>query len=155
MEKRKLKDVGKFILSVLVCQLAGFIGSLFTTPHIPTWYANLTKPSFTPPNAVFAPVWTTLYFLMGLSLFLVWKKGTKGLTLFFIQLVLNVVWSILFFGLKSPLLGFIDIIVLWLLILLTIINFFKISKFAGILLLPYILWVSYASVLNFSIWRLN
>jgi len=159
--KINLNEILKLFLSIIICQLAGIIGSLFTTPAIPTWYATLVKPTFNPPNWVFAPVWTTLFLLMGISAFLVWRKGIENprvnlaLRLFIIQLILNSLWSVLFFGLKSPLLGFIEIMLLWTFILLTILYFFKVSNIAGILLLPYILWVSFAAVLNFSIWRLN
>ena len=159
--KINLSEILKLFVSLIICQLAGVIGSLFTTPAIPTWYATLVKPTFNPPNWVFAPVWTTLFLLMGISAFLVWRKGTGNpqvnlaLRFFIIQLVLNSIWSVLFFGLKSPILGFVEIILLWTFILLTILYFFKISRMAGILLLPYILWVSFAAVLNFSIWRLN
>ena len=156
-----LKGILKLIASIIICQLAGFIGSLFTTPAIPTWYKTLTKPAFTPPNSIFSPVWITLFLLMGISLFLVWQKSLKdqkvkiALLFFAVQLVLNTFWSILFFGLKSPLWAFIEIIILWFAILLTIIKFFKVSKPAGILLLPYILWVSFAAFLNFFLWNLN
>ena len=161
MIKIKFAEILKLVISIIICESAGFIGSLFTTPAIPSWYATLVKPSFTPPNGVFAPVWTTLFLLMGISAFLVWRKGIENprvnlaLRLFIIQLILNSLWSVLFFGLRSPLLGFIEIMLLWTFILLTILYFFKVSKVAGILLLPYILWVSFAAVLNFSIWRLN
>lgn len=151
----------KFIISIIICQLAGVFGSIFTRPAIPIWYANLNKPSFTPPNWVFSPVWITLFALMGISAFLVWNKGInyqgvkKALTVFIVQLILNAFWSVVFFGLKSPLFGFLVIIILWIAILLTILNFFKVTKTAGLLLMPYILWVSFAAALNFSIWRLN
>ena len=154
-------DILKLVASVILCQLAGFLGSLFTTPAIPTWYATLVKPTFNPPNWVFAPVWTGLYLLMGISAFLVWRKGldnhlaNSGLRIFILQLVLNTLWSFLFFGLKSPLLGLIEILLLWIAIILTILSFFRSSKVAGILLLPYILWVSFAAILNLSLWRLN
>ncbi|NIM89956.1 MAG: tryptophan-rich sensory protein [Candidatus Aminicenantes bacterium] len=155
------KDILKLAGSIIICQLAGFIGSLFTTPAIRTWYKTLTKPAFTPPNFIFSPVWITLFLLMGISLFLVWQKKHKdrevkiALLFFTAQLILNTFWSILFFGLKSPLWAFIEIVILWLAILVTIIKFFKVSKPAGYLLLPYILWVSFAAFLNFSLWRLN
>ena len=151
----------KFIVAIGVCQLAGFVGSLFTTPSIPTWYAALRKPSFNPPNWIFGPVWTSLFVLMGIAAFIVWnkgldKKGVKAaLLLFIIQLVLNMLWSYLFFTLHSPLYAFVEIIILWLAILLTMVKFFPISRAAGYLLLPYILWVSFAAVLNFTIFRLN
>jgi tryptophan-rich sensory protein len=141
--------------------LAGLLGSLFTTPAIPTWYQTLNKPSFTPPSWLFAPVWIGLYLLMGISLFLVWKKReqdlrvNEALMIFFIQLILNAFWSIAFFGLRSPLLGLVDIIFLWMGILLTIQKFFKISRNGALLLLPYLLWMSFAALLNFSLWVLN
>jgi len=132
------------------------VGSIFTTPAIPGWYATLQKPSFSPPNFLFAPVWTTLYILMGISLALILNKKNKTAIIFFVvQLVLNSLWSILFFGLKSPKLAFVEIIFLWLAILITILKFFKISKLAGWLFVPYLLWVSFASVLNLTIVRLN
>ena len=157
----QLSSVIKFIVAIVVCQLAGVAGSLFTTPSIPTWYAALQKPGFTPPNWLFSPVWITLFFLMGISSFIIWNKGfeIKGvktsLIIFDIQLALNVFWSFLFFGLHSPFYAFVEIIILWLAILLTIVKFFKISKTAGLLLLPYILWVSFAAILNFYLFRLN
>ena len=151
----------KLVISIAICLLAGVLGSVFTTPAIPTWYATLIKPSFSPPNWVFFPVWTTLFMMMGISLFLVWQRGLKdqqvktALSLFGVQLVLNILWSAAFFGMRSPLAGLIDISILWIFILLTIMNFMKLSRTAGILLIPYILWVSFAAVLNFFIWRLN
>jgi benzodiazapine receptor len=161
MEKSTLIAISKLIVSIIICQLAGVIGSLFTTPAIPTWYATLKRPSFTPPNWVFSPVWITLFVLMGIAAFLVWNKGLNdqkvkmALSIFAVQLILNVLWSVMFFGLRSPLAGLSDIAALWVAILLTILCFFKVSNTAGILLIPYILWVSFAAVLNFSIWRLN
>lgn len=157
----KTNKIIKFILSIAVCQTAGFIGSLFTTPSIPTWYASLQKPSFAPPNWLFAPVWITLFTLMGISFYLVWNKGlknkqvTKGLFIFCIQFLLNMLWSFLFFGLHSPFYAFMEIIILWIVIGLTIFSFFKISKNAALLLLPYIAWVSVAGILNYYIWILN
>lgn len=151
----------KLVISILVCQGAGAIGSLFTTPAISTWYATIQKPSFNPPNWIFAPVWTLLFLLMGISLYLIWSRGFRdketkiALVIFSTQLLLNILWSILFFGLQSPLYAFIEIIILWMAILLTIISFYKISKTAAYLLLPYIAWVSFASVLNFSILIIN
>lgn len=161
MKKTKLIEILKLIISIMICQLAGFVGSLFTTPAIATWYAALQKPAITPPNWLFAPVWTTLFLLMGISLFLIWRKGLNyknvriALIIFAAQLILNIFWSILFFGLKSPLAGFIEILILWVVILLTIVSFYKLSGTAGILLIPYILWVSFAAILNFFLWSLN
>jgi len=156
----KPADILKLVASVILCQIAGFLGSLFTTPAIPTWYAALKKPFFTPPNWIFSPVWISLFILMGISLFFVWRRQghpqfNKALIFFFVQLILNVLWSLAFFGLRLPLLGFIDIILLWIAILLTIQNFLKVSKFAGVLLLPYLLWVSFATLLNLSLWVQN
>lgn len=157
----KSRDIIKLIVSIVACQGAGIIGSLFTTTAIPTWYAGLQKPFFTPPNWVFAPAWTTLYMLMAVAAFLIWRKGLdqKGvrfaLIIFLIQLVLNTLWSIVFFGLESPFYGIMVIIALWIAIFLTMIKFFKLSTIAGVLLTPYIGWVSFAAVLNVAIWMLN
>ena len=157
----KFINVLKLLASIVLCQLAGLIGSFATVPSIPTWYESLKKPSFSPPNWIFGPVWTGLYTLMGISLFMVWQRradhsqSKMALILFFLQLILNTLWSVAFFGLRSPLLGLIDIVLLWIAILLTMISFFGISKAAALLLLPYILWVSFAVLLNFSLWILN
>lgn len=154
-------DLLKLILSIIICQAAGFIGSIFTSRSIPTWYASLKRPSFAPPNWVFSPVWITLFVLMGISLYLVWRMLSRGqklrtaLILFAVQLVLNMLWSILFFGLQSPFAAFIEIVVLWMAILLTIIAFIRVSTAAAVLMIPYILWVSFAAVLNFFFWKLN
>lgn len=150
-----------FVSSVGVCFLAAGIGSVFTTSAIDTWYTTLQKPVFSPPNWIFGPVWTLLYLMMGISLYIFWntktnaKERRQGLSLFFVQLALNVLWSILFFGLKSPIAALIGIILLWLAIFLTTKNFLQISKAAGWLLIPYIAWVSFAAVLNLSIVILN
>jgi len=138
--------------------MAGVVGFVFTTPSLPTLYAGLQKPAFAPPNWLFGPVWITLYTLMGISLYLVWEKGKKRdikipLIIFSIQLVLNAIWSPLFA--VSSFYALIEIIILWVAILFTIITFYKVSKKAGLLLLPYILWVSIATVLNYYIWLLN
>ena len=154
-------EIKKLVFAVVVCQLAGVLGSLFTSPQIPTWYASLQKPIFSPPNWLFAPVWIILFALMGISAYLVWNKGLENrevkisLLIFGIQLALNVLWSFLFFGLRSPFYAFFEIIVLWAAIALTILSFSKISKSAGLLLLPYLLWVSFAMILNYYIWELN
>ncbi len=151
----------RLIVAVLVCQLVGVLGSIFTVPSIPTWYASINKPAFIPPNWIFAPVWTTLFALMGIAAFLVWERGIKkpevksALMVFGVQLALNLLWSVLFFGLQAPLYALIEIVILWLAILWTIIRFYRISKLAGWLLVPYILWVSFASFLNLSVWWLN
>ncbi len=151
--------VAKLLVSIGVSLGAGAIGSFFTISSIPTWYVTLNKPIFSPPNWIFAPVWTTLYILMGISLYLVWisksKLKQRGTTVFFIQLGLNVFWSLIFFGLKNPPAAFFEIIALWIAILLTIKTFYKISKLAGNLLIPYILWVTFAAALNAMIVLLN
>ncbi len=156
----ELREIGKIIIAVIICQLAGVIGSFFTADSVSGWYATLAKPEFSPPNWVFAPVWITLYTLMGISLYLVWKeKGrqnvTPALLVFSAQLVLNAVWSIIFFGLQSPFYAFIIIVLLWVLIAGTIYFFYPVSKKAAYLLIPYILWVSFAAVLNYYIFALN
>lgn len=161
MKDRKLRYAFKLIISIVACQCAGLIGSAFTTPAIPTWYAALEKPSFTPPNWLFAPAWITLYILMGISASIVWRRGLDdtrirtALITFLIQLVFNVLWSVVFFGLESPLYGVIVIVILWIAIMLTIVKFFRISTLSGILLLPYIGWVTFAATLNISVFILN
>jgi len=161
MKKIGVIEILKLVVSVLICQFAGVIGSFFTTPSIPTWYATLNKPFFTPPSWLFAPIWITLYTLMGISAFLVWRKGMShrnvrtASIVFAVQLILNVLWSAVFFGLRSLLGGLIAIVILWIAILFTILNFHKISRTAELLLIPYILWVSIATALNFSVLILN
>jgi len=156
-----LKKAAGIIVAIVVCELAGIIGSLFTTPSIPGWYAGLVKPSFNPPAWVFAPVWTTLYAMMGLAAWLVYEKGLKrpevkkALAVFAAQLVLNTLWSIVFFGAHQLLGAVIVIVLLWATILWTILLFRQISKPAAWLLVPYILWVSFASVLTVTIYVLN
>lgn len=157
----KPRDILKLVISVVVCELAGVAGGLFTASAIPTWYAGLQKPSFTPPNWLFAPAWTTLYLLMGLSAFLVWRRGiaSRGvkpaLAIFLVQLILNVLWSVVFFGLHSPFGGVLVMVLLWAAILLTMAVFLRLSLAAGLLLIPYILWVTFAATLNVAIWLLN
>ena len=156
----KMKNIFRLIGSILIAQAAGVIGSLFTVQNIPTWYATLNKPAFSPPNYLFGPVWITLYFLIGIAFFLVWKNtGTVNIKIpvivFSVQMVLNAAWSIIFFGMKSPMFAFFEIVVLWLFIVLCIVTFYPVSRAASWLLVPYFLWVSFASVLNFKIWILN
>ncbi|MEM4230293.1 MAG: TspO/MBR family protein [Candidatus Pacearchaeota archaeon] len=151
----------KFVIAIIICQLAGVVGSIFTSKSVNTWYTTLQKPSLTPPGNVIGIVWIVLFVLMGISLYVVWdkfpknKKSKSALFTFGVQLVLNILWSVFFFGMKSPFLALINIGLLWLFILLTILSFYKISKISAYLLVPYIVWVSFASYLNFSIWRLN
>lgn len=152
----------KLLISFLLPFAAGFIGSFFTVSAISVWYENLLKPSLNPPSWVFAPVWTILYFLMGLSLYLAWSKvGTeirltrRPIFVFLIQIFLNTSWSLFFFGLQNPLLALINIALLWLSIIWMISVFSKFSKTASWLIIPYFFWVSFAFYLNFAIWFLN
>jgi len=157
----KAKNVLKLIVAIGICELAGILGSIFTVSSIPDWYNNLAKPALNPPGWVFGPVWTILYLLMGIAVFLVWKKrleqkeARKALFVFGIQLFLNAIWSIIFFGLRSPIWAFVDIVFLWIAIVWTIALFYRIYRPAALLLLPYILWVSFAAYLNYSIWFLQ
>ena len=144
----------KLIFAIVICQAAGIIGSFFTLAAMPTWYAALTKPSFNPPSWVFGPVWTILYTLMGISLYLVWKNKS-AVKLFVWQLIANSLWSIIFFGMKNIPLALIEIIILLVLIFATIMKFYKINKAAAYLLIPYFLWGSFATFLTYSIWILN
>lgn len=151
------KSVAGLIFWIAISMAAGLIGSRFLPGD---WYVSLVKPSWNPPDSVFAPVWTILYVLMGVSAWLVWRKagfsGAPGaLGLFIVQLILNSLWSYLFFGAHQPGLAFIEIVILWLAILATAIGFWRVSVPAGILLLPYLGWVGFASVLNLQLWRLN
>mgnify|MGYP002396862355 CR=1 FL=1 len=153
-----MKSFMFLILSILLPLGAGFIGSYFTTPSIQSWYLYINKPPFNPPNWVFGPVWTVLYILMGISFYLYSKseeKTKKGYIFYFIQLVLNTLWSILFFGLQNPLLGLIEIVILLVFIILTAREFRIANKTSALLLLPYLAWVSFASILNLSIFLLN
>lgn len=146
-------------VSVGLCLLVGFAGAYFTQPAIEGWYQALNKPFFTPPNAIFGPVWTILYILMGVALYLVWvskgKQKQKAITFFFIQLGLNFLWSVFFFAMENPLLALGNIIALWVVIALTIKYFYPISYTAAYLLIPYLAWVSFATILNASIFLLN
>lgn len=149
----------KLILSLVLPQLAGFVGSIFTIQSIPNWYAHLKKPFFSPPNWLFGPVWLTLYLLMGLALYFNWIKKTKqakfNVRLFFIHLFFNAIWSPVFFGAKNLFLALIVIIFIWSLIVFMIFQFWKVNKLSSLILIPYLLWVSFATLLNFFVWRLN
>jgi len=178
-----MKNILKLAISLLVCMGAGGIGSIFTTPEINNWYAGLNKPSFTPPGAVIGAVWTVLYVLMGISFYLVWKNNWEVKTLppqnrktwnrfsdkllwgdwrkvniiviFAIQLFLNILWSFIFFTRHLPGLAFFELLMLWVAVSYTLFNFARVSKLAAYLLIPYILWVSFAGFLNFALWQLN
>lgn len=155
------KRIVYITISVAVCLLIGFLASIATQSSVNDWYTTLNKPSFTPPNELFAPVWTALYILMGISAGIVWSKGyhhiwvKTALYHFVFQLLFNALWSIVFFGLKNPLLGLVVILALLILIMLTIKWFRIISKPAAYLLVPYVLWVGFAAALNYKIWELN
>ena len=149
----------KLIISIILPQLIGGVGALVTISSVGSWYQTIDKPFFTPPSWVFGPAWTTLYLLMGIALFLIWKSDhpskKTALWVFWIQLVLNGIWSPAFFGLESPILGLVVIVPLWILIVVCIKVFFPIHKTASYLMVPYLLWVSFATALNAGIWYLN
>lgn len=155
-----LRSLMGLAVSMGLCFGAGFVGSLFTTPSIPTWYAGLAKPSWTPPAWIFGPVWSVLYGMMALALWLIWRRSgfataAVPIALFMVQLVLNVLWSLLFFGLRMPGVAFAEIVLLWLAILATLITFWRLNASAGYLLLPYLVWTAFAGALNFALWRMN
>lgn len=155
------KDFIGIAIAAFLCLLAGAIGSVFTYPAIPVWYAALNKPFFNPPNWIFGPVWTILYIMMGASAYIIWKKrkesteATKGLVIFAGQLFLNTMWSVVFFGYKDIFFALLVIILLWALILMCMIQFNKLSRNAMLLLIPYIVWVSFATLLNTAVWLMN
>ena len=154
------KPIVGLIVWIAVSFCAGLIGSRFTGPAVATWYGSINKPAWTPPSFLFGPVWSTLYLMMGIAGWLIWRKagfsGAPGaMALFALQLILNAAWSGVFFGLRRFDLAFVEIVVLWLLILATVLAFWRHDAKAGILLFPYLAWVGYASALNFAIWRLN
>ena len=157
-----MNKIYKILVMVATCLVIGYFSGMVTRSAITTWYPTLVKPSFNPPNWIFAPVWTMLYIMMGVAAGLVWdrigqqKEVVKNALVFFaVQLVLNALWSFLFFGLKNPMLSGLEIVILWLMIFETYSKFIKINKIAGYLFIPYLLWVSFASVLNANIWWLN
>lgn len=161
MNMPPLRTVGLLVLCIAVPLLIGIAGSFYTAPEIPTWYASLNKPSFTPPSWVFGPVWTILYILMGISLFLVVRNGLaavpvqQGVLLYSAQLALNFLWSVLFFGMHAVFLGLLDILLLFVLIAATIALFLRISRPAAWLLVPYLCWIGFASLVNAMTWILN
>ncbi len=154
-----MRSFSRLVASVVLCEGVGLAGGVFTASSVSSWYPLLSKPSFNPPGWIFGPVWTALYFLMGVSLFLVWQSKKKekvlAFTVFGIQLCLNFLWSLLFFGLMCPGCALIDIALLFISIVLTMVLFFRISRTASLLLIPYVLWVSFASVLNYYLFVLN
>lgn len=157
-----MNKIAKIAIALVVCLMVGYSASIVTRPSVETWYPTILKPSFNPPNWIFMPVWTLLYILMAVAAGLVWDKikeqnqeVKKALGFFLVQLILNAIWSYLFFGLKNPMLALIEIALLWLMIYETYLKFVKINKTAGYLLIPYMAWVSFAGILNASIWWLN
>lgn len=146
---------------ILLCELVGITGVFFTTPAIPTWYATLVKPAFSPPNWLFGPVWTTLYALMGIAVYRIWRLGTKrkgvreALTWFFVNLTLNAIWSPIFFGAQQIAAAFVVISAIWVTIIILIVRYHKLDTVSAYLLVPYLLWVSFATVLNYNLWLLN
>jgi len=182
--KDRYNKILKFLVSIIICEMAGVIGSFFTASQINAWYKFLNKPSFNPPSWIFGPVWTIIFILMGISLYLVWskkfvvknelkikdKKAWNHLSqkffngswqkanivlIFVFQLILNILWSVIFFGFQSPGPAFFELLMLWVSVVYMIVNFYRVSKNAAWLLLPYILWISFAAVLNYYIWILN
>ena len=157
-----MNKISRIAIVVIICLAIGYLSGMVTRASITTWYPTLVKPSFNPPNWIFAPVWTSLYVMMGVAAGLIWNQittqkaaVTKALQFFIIQLVLNALWSYLFFGLHNLMLATIEVVLLWLMIFETYSQFAKINKTASFLMLPYLAWVSFASVLTASIWWLN
>ena len=154
------KGTLQLIIAILIAQIIGGMGAFFTMQSVNDWYLTLLKPSWNPPSWVFGPVWSLLYTMMGVASFLIWKKRAdykvfKPLFIYGIHLAFNLLWSVLFFGLQSVGFAFIEIMLLWLLIIITIKEFFKVDKYAAYLLIPYLLWVTFAALLNLTIWTLN
>jgi benzodiazapine receptor len=157
-----MNKISRVAIVVVICLVVGYVSGMVTRTSITTWYPTLVKPSFNPPNWIFAPVWTSLYVMMGVAAGFIWNQittqkaaVTKALQFFTIQLVLNALWSYLFFGLHNLMLATIEVVLLWLMIFETYSQFAKINKTASYLMLPYLAWVSFASVLTASIWWLN
>lgn len=156
-----MKSIPKLLTAIVGCELVGILGSVFTVSKIPTWYAALEKPFFAPPNWVFGPVWTVLYALMGTSFYLIWIKGWKkkesrsARKYFLVQLALNAIWTPIFFGLQSPLLALLVIIAMVVATAVTIKKFYTLSPLAAYLLVPYLVWISFATLLNAAIVVLN
>jgi tryptophan-rich sensory protein len=158
MDTKKLVKAASFIL---ICELAGAVGSIFALPAITSWYQTLQKPAFTPPSWAFGPIWIILYALMGISFYFVWEARSAGKnirrpTMFFsLQLILNILWSVLFFGFRSIIYGLLEVVALWIMVIITTVEFYKVSKRAAILFLPYVLWTTIAMLLNLYILKLN
>jgi tryptophan-rich sensory protein len=153
------RQVVALAVIVFIVMLAAGLGGFFTGRSVSTWYRTLSRPDWTPPNRLFGPVWTVLYLSMAVAAWMVWRRGTPAATAamaaFAVQLAINVAWSALFFGLRSPAAGLADIVLLWLAIVATIALFLRVSIPAGLIMVPYLAWVSFAGALNFAIWRMN
>jgi benzodiazapine receptor len=148
------------IVFVAICLAVELVSGVFTRASVRDWYVTLNKPSWTPPGWVFGPVWTVLYLLMGVAAWLIWRERGSAdirpaLAAFFVQLALNLLWSILFFGMQDPRLAFWDILLLWIAIAVTVALFWTVRPMAAVLLTPYLAWVTYATVLNYTIWQMN
>ena len=148
------------IAFIVLCFSAAAFGSVFTNKSLKTWYQTIKKPTWNPPNKIFGPVWSSLYLMMALAGWMVWERlPQKGfsvpMVLFFVQLVLNTFWSVIFFGLRSPGWAFVEVVFLWIGITLTMVSFWAVYWVSGVLFFPYLLWVSFTAILNFTIWRLN
>ena len=156
-----MSNIVKAIIAIAIPLIVGGTSGFFTVTGVESWYQTIQKPSWNPPNWIFGPVWTSLYLMMGIALFLVWKEDTSSelkkiaIGLFTIQLVLNFFWSFIFFSQQQPGWALVEIVVLWIFILLTIFAFAQVNKTAAWLLVPYISWVSFATILNYTIWQLN
>ncbi len=156
-----MSNIVKAIIAIAIPLMVGATSGFFTVTGVESWYQTIQKPSWNPPNWIFGPVWTTLYIMMGVALFLVWKEDTSeelkkiAFTLFAIQLILNFFWSFIFFNQQQPGWALVEIIAMWVFILLTIFAFAQVNKTAAWLLVPYISWVSFATILNYTIWQLN
>ncbi|WP_127129373.1 TspO/MBR family protein [Pseudoflavitalea rhizosphaerae] len=155
-----MRPILKLIIAIAIPVATGLIASWFTAQSVDTWFRTLNRPSFAPPNWLFGPVWTVLYVLMGISLYIIWKQPPgvqkeKALFIFGLQLALNFLWSFLFFYLKNPAAALIDIILLWILIIVMLTRFYRLKPIAAWLNIPYLLWVSFATALNYAFWQLN
>jgi translocator protein len=156
-----MNNILKLVIAVAIPIAVGAISGFFTVTGVQSWYQTINKPSWNPPNWIFGPVWTTLYVMMGIALYLIWKSDSSdmlkktAIILFAVQLTLNFFWSFIFFNQEQPGWALVEIIVMWVFILVTIFAFAQVSKPAAWLLVPYISWVSFATILNYTIWKLN
>lgn len=155
-----MRPIAKLSISIAIPVITGLIASWFTVQSVNSWYNTLNRPSFAPPNWLFGPVWTALYVLMGISLYIIWQRPPgiqkeKALFIFGLQLFCNFIWSFLFFFMRNPAIALVDIVLLWLLIIVMIVRFYRLKPLAAWLNIPYLLWVSFATALNYMFWKLN